>query len=623
MLGFVLAALVGLPAPQDTSTVDAPVYVNEAYGVSLPRPFDDWVFEPATDHQTTTVIFLPRSVPASEQFLGALGLTRFASPVALERVASQRVEGTWRGRLGRSFELLGRDSLSLAGWPAVRVLMSGAINHVAVDVEEYMVARDSDLILLQFRYPRGLPRDSIAAGYRRVVGGLRIRGATALAPPPPPALADSVAAAGVVPPSPWEAAAYDALVRFDAPRARADIAVRMDLVNSSVLAADSVAIWLWPAFVLDSVRGISTNWAVRTNGSVSWVRLPDAIQPLEGTSFTAFYHVERTDRPLPSRLLGIAPEGAYVATNWLPRVQPERDSAGQAVPEVRARMTLRFDLPAEWSAVAAGRLTSDATSLGRRRMTWRTDQMTPALPAFALGPYRVLTRREQGVAVSVWLTPVDSLSSPDVDSLAAAIRAAWGFCGRVFGRLPVDEVNVAATAGPGVHGFASLIMIRHPTGPTPSLSVSTLVNPRLPTFAALAREVARTWWGTSVAAAGTGSAWILESFPAWAAMATQAALQGDTVRVRLVREAEEEWRALPPGGDAPLSQIPVVEASTELLQSKGVAAIEAARRVAGEARFREALFALAVEHRNSWITIDDVLAALGPAAAAVLRPYLY
>jgi len=59
MLGIMLAVMVSMPAPQDTATVDAPVYGNEAFGVSVPRPYDDWVFEPGEGPQTTTVIFHP------------------------------------------------------------------------------------------------------------------------------------------------------------------------------------------------------------------------------------------------------------------------------------------------------------------------------------------------------------------------------------------------------------------------------------------------------------------------------------------------------------------------------------------------------------------------------------
>jgi len=623
MLGFVLVALVGLPAPQDTTTVDAPVYTNEAYGVSLPRPFDDWVFEPATDRQTTTVIFLPRDAAASTQLLGALGLTHFDRPVALARVANQRIESTWQRRLGPTFEVLVRDSLTVAGLPAVRVLMSGAMDHVALDVEEYMIARDSDLVLLQFRYPRGLPRDSIAEGYRRVIGGLKIRGSPPVEQALPPAFAESVAMAGVVPAGPWVVAAYEAVVRYDTQAVRADIAVKVDLVNTGTAPADSVALWIWPAFTLDSVRGLSGALALRRRGSVSWVHMAGAVDPQEGASLTVFYQVARGARPYPSPLLGLSASGAYFATGWLPRVEPAVDSAGQPLRQSRPAVTLSFDLPEGWSAVAQGHLSSNATSPGRRRMTWRTGDVVPALSVFALGPYRVIARRDSGVAVSVWLTPDDSLSSAAIDSLAGLVRSAWAFCGRAFGRLPLDEINVAVTDLPDVRGFVGTLLIPHPTQPGSASADSESAPVRLPTFTAVARELARSWWGGSVAAEGPASAWILESFPAWTADAAMGALLGDSLRQRSVREAEETWRTLFQDRDVPLARVPVSAASVGLLRSKGIAAIEAARRAAGDSQFREALLLLAVEHRNDWVSLQDALTAFGADAGTVLRPYLY
>jgi hypothetical protein len=620
MLGIALALLVSLSAPQDTATLDAPVYANEAYGVSVPRPFDDWVFEPGVGPQTTTVIFHPRAASLRDQLWGALILADFPAPVELRRVTDQREAATWRRLLGRTYALIAGDSLTVDGLPAIRTLMSGAINHVALDVEEYTIARDSDLIILQLRYPRGLPRDSIAAGYRRVIGGLRIRGAPAPVAPPPPALAESVARAGVVPRAPWEASAYDALVRYAAPEARADFAVRVDLVNTGPTPADSVAVWLWPVFTLDSVRGFGANLTLRSRGSVAWIRLRGAVQPQEATSLTVHYHAAGADRLLPAPLLALTQVSAYVATDWLPRVQPVQDSAGQFVQTARAGITLKFDLPEEWRAVAHGRLSSEGVSQGRRRMTWRAGDVWPALPAFALGPYRALTRPEPGVTVSVWLTPADSPSSAAVDSLATSVRTAWSFCSQAFGALPISEIHVVATDVPDVRGFAGLVFIGHPSG---TARPSPASNPGLPDLPVLTRELARTWWGNSAVPAGAGSAWLVESFPAWAAAAAQGVLQGDTVRQRLVREAEAGWRALPSGRDVPLSLAPASGTSADLLRSKGVAAIEAARRAAGEARFREALLLLAVEHRNSWITLDDVLAALGSDAVAVLRAYLF
>jgi len=623
MLGIVLAVLASFPAPQDTATLDAPVYVNEAYGVSVPRPFDDWVFEPGEGPQTATVIFHPKAALLRDQLWGALVLTTFPGQVPLRQVADRRVEATWRRLLGPAFTLLADDSLAVSGLPAIRTLMSGVINHVALDVEEYTIARGGDLIVLQFRYPRGLPRDSIAEGFRRVIGGLTIRGAPAPRPQAAPAYGDSVARAGVVPRSPWQAVGYDALVRYDTARVRADFAVRVDLLNGGDSPVEWVPLWLWPALTLDSVRSSSTNLAPRTGGSVSWVRLPSAAMPQERTALTVFYHAAASGLPLPPELMGVSTVAAYAATDWLPKVQPVLDSAGQVAQSPRAPLTLRFDLPEGWRAVAQGRLTSELASLGRHRMTWRAEEVITAQAAFALGPYRVLTRRPGSVAVSVWSIPADSLSSAMVDSLAASVQAAWTFCSRAFGRLPIEEVNVATTDVPALRGFAGLLLMPRGAGMPRPPAASTAGPAVLPTRGEWVREVARTWWGNSVAASGPASAWILEGFPAWAAVAARGVMQGDTVRQRLVREAEALWHAGAQGRDDPLSRIPVAWTSTDQLRTKGVAAVEAARRAVGEALFREGILSLAVEHRNTWITLADILAALGPDGVAVLRPFLF
>jgi hypothetical protein len=605
MLGIALAVLASLPAPQEPTTLDAPVYTNEAFGVSLPRPFDDWVFEPGEDPQTTTVIFHPRSGSLSEQLWGALVLTTFPGRVSLRRVAERRVETSWRRILGRGFRLLADDSVSVQGLPAVRTVMSGSIDHVVLEIEEYTIARGGDLIVLQLRYPRGLPHDSIAAGYRRVVGGLTLRGAPALQPGAAVVYADSVAAADLLPHSPWQAVAYDALVRYDTEPGRLDFTVRMDLENRGDSLAEWVAVWLWPALTLDSISTGSTSLVPGTAGSVSWVRLPSASRPQETWTLTLFFHA--VPAGLPAELMGMSAAAAYAATDWLPRVQPAVDSARQAARAARARVTLRFDLPESWRAVAPGRLTAEAASRGRRRLTWRADDVALGVAAFALAPYRVVTRHPGKVAVSVWLTPDESPSSAMVDSLAESVRDAWTFCSRAFGRLPIEEINVATTDVTNLRGFAGLLL-------TPR-------GLRVP--GAVTREVARTWWGNSVAPAGPGSGWMLEGIPAWSAVAARGVVEGDSVRRRLVREAEASRQAAVPAHDDPLSRAPIAEAGVDLLRAEGVAALEAARRAVGEARFREALLILAVEHRNAGLSLNDLLAVLGPDGAAALRPYLF
>ena len=182
--------VLALALQQEPAVLDQPVYRDTTWHVTLPRPFDDWVFAPATSRGTTTVIFQPKNAALSDQLWGALVLTPWGRPVPLGTVADRRVR-TWRPTLGSGFTLRSRDSLDVAGWPAFHLAMSGAVNRAVLDIEEYLIARDSDLIVLQLRYPRGVPRDSIDAGYRRVVEGMRIGArhleAEARAPTPTPA----------------------------------------------------------------------------------------------------------------------------------------------------------------------------------------------------------------------------------------------------------------------------------------------------------------------------------------------------------------------------------------------------------------------------------------------------
>jgi hypothetical protein len=90
--------------------------------------------------------------------------------------------------------------MTVAGWPCVRLAVSGTVQHAVLEVEEFLIARDSDLVVLQLRYPRGEPRDSIAAGYRRSIQGLRLgrEGAIPVA-------------------APWRASAETGQLTFDLP----------------------------------------------------------------------------------------------------------------------------------------------------------------------------------------------------------------------------------------------------------------------------------------------------------------------------------------------------------------------------------------------------------------------
>ncbi|HBZ69335.1 MAG TPA: hypothetical protein DEP35_06205, partial [Deltaproteobacteria bacterium] len=387
-----------------------------------------------------------------------------------------------------------------------------------------------------------------------------------------------------------------------------DFAVRLDLVNDGPMPADSAAVWLWPGFALDSVRtGASM---VRPNGAdgVSRLSLPDAVQPQGTAVITYFYHLGAEAVALPAQWGRFAPDAAYLVFDWLPRTQSAVDSSGRVALVRRARFTLSLDVPGAWRAIAPGRMTAEIVSSGRRRTTFATEDATAGAPAFALGQYRILTRRAAGLGVAVWLAPDDSVPAAMLDTLVAAVRSAWIFCSRAYGRLPIADVEVASTRLPETRGFLGFVL-------SGGLETSRDL---------LYREVARSWWGNSVDAAGPGSWWVREGFPAWTAIAARGALEGDTVRQRLVREAESAWHAaVPRTGDAPLASLTSGALAAELLSTKGAAALEAARRATGESRFREAMLSLALEHRNGWVGLQAILDALGLDAEAVLRSYLF
>ena len=188
-------ALLLAAQPQDI-VVDRPVFTEAAWRIALPRPAEDWVFLPATERGTMTVIFQPRGAALSDQLWGALAATHWDGPIPLAEVTDRRIAGTWRRTYGRSFTILARDSLALDGYPAIHLVMGGSIEGAVVDVEEYLVARDSDLVLLQFRIPRGQPRDTVAEGYQRVITGLDLSGARGEASPARPDVPPRIVAQG-------------------------------------------------------------------------------------------------------------------------------------------------------------------------------------------------------------------------------------------------------------------------------------------------------------------------------------------------------------------------------------------------------------------------------------------
>ncbi|OGU01478.1 MAG: hypothetical protein A2085_01605 [Gemmatimonadetes bacterium GWC2_71_10] len=605
MLEPLVAALLAVQVPQASGPLDAPVFTDTAFGVSLPRPADQWVFEPARSRGTTTVIFYPRGVSLSTQLWGALVMTRFTRPVRLSEVADDRVAGSWRPTFGASFQLLARDSLTLAGLPAVHLIMSGTISRIALDVEEYLVARGNDLILLQFRYPQNMPRGPIAEGYDRARQGLVIHGGplaaagtppapappVVAAPPPLPALASATFTA---PPrrelwealgwSPWRVTRVDVSVRLDEVNRRPSFAVRLDLVNDGLPALDSVPLWLPEGAVLDSARVATGPVAVHRRPAGVLIVLPDSVGFQGAAALSLFYR---------GAALGAR---AVFADDWMPAVQSRFDSLGHGRATGEPPLTLRSNLPEGMATVATGRLSADLVASGRHQQLWSAEGAAARRPGFAIGPFAPVARATGRMTLTLW-SPV--YSDAPLDSAARLVAAAWAWNTRVFGAVMAPEVHVVVGTAQD-HGLPGLVMLS-----------DSSANHAFTVY----REVARTWWGGAISTAGEGSAWLEQSLATWSALASGA------VRVS-IQDVEQAWRRL--GSDAPLAAlVPTTATDAELLATKGVSALEAIRSAVGEARLREIVRTLAVEKRGRVATVRDLLALLDEHGRTRLREFLY
>ncbi len=571
MIAAALCFLVGAAVPQDPGLLDAPVYRDEAFGVALPRPFPDWVFSSGSSRGTSTVIFHPRDLPLGEQLWGALVLTSFDEPVRLAELAERRVQETWRPSLGRTFRVLARDSLVLARLPAYHIVVAGAVDRVAVDVEEYFVARGADLVILQFRYPHGSPRDSLARGYRRVIDGLTVRAPPGdEAPLPaaalltPPDAEEEAAAESALAGSPWRLCSCDAVVRFDPEAVRTDVSVRLDIANEGARVRDSLALALPWTLLLDGVRSATgAPLAFRTDGDVAWVRLPEGVAPLASGAVSVSMHAPAGTSAPP--LVAVTVEGAHILDDWPPRVESSVDSAGAPRAPSRPGCTLHFDLPPEFTAIAAGRLAADFVSEGRRRTTWTTGRGSAPAPEFVIGRFRRGTVR-QGTLVTIrtWLDSADSSVTPSrADTIADVAMEAWRFFTGAFGRLAVDDAYllVADLERQGTAGATLLLPVDAPDD-------------------SVRAAVARVWWGSAVRFVGAGAQWLADALPSWSVLLYHESTDGDSTL----------WHAFRAAAEA----------------NGRVAALEAIRRTLGESAFRAALRRFFLEHRFAPATQADL-----------------
>lgn len=565
--------MIQAPA-QQAGPLDVPVFVDSASGVTLRRPWDDWVFEPARSRGTLTVIFHPRDGSLSDQFWGALAITALGRNRPLAAIADER-SSSWQGTLGASFQLLTRDTLTLQGNAAEHLVISGAINGAALDVEEYVIARDSTLILLQFRYPRGLPRDSVSLGYERALAGLdlrRPRTAQALAPAvaqpraasptPAPPSGGPVFEPPAAPPPPWReiwpvlggslwrAYRADVSVRLERDNAPASFEVRLDIVNTSPAPVSEVPLWLPHRAEPSRVTFGGAPVTTRRSGSGFVVELGDTVSFQGRGALVVSYG-------------GPVPGAGAAAGDWLPLVQSPYDSTGLPRGPFLEEVTLRFELPEHLTAVATGRQTSELSSAGLHRQTWSATGAAARAPGYVIGRFRVGGRAADRLSLTMWS------AAPDIplDSSAALVAEAWSFNARAFGSVLPPDVHVVVGA-PFTFGLPGLLL---------------LASRDAANRGAIFREVSRTWWGGAIRATGPGSWFFERALPEWIGS----------------RHA---------GGGVYAGE---------------AASVEALRTQLGDAEFREVLRRFATEYRSEPGAAQPFLELLEPRVRLVFQEILY
>ncbi len=483
-----LAALALAAQLQRDTLIDAPVFDDARFGVAIPRPFDDWVFAASAARGTTTVIFHPRRGSLSDQVWGVLVLTRLDGPTPLADLAERRLRTAWRAQLGSTYTLIARDSVDLVGLPAVRLLVSGAIDHAVLEVEEYLVVRDTDLVLLQFRYPRHVSRDSLEAGYRRTLDGIDIRGGSA-PPRPPPAPPARGAAANeasarwdALRESPWTVEEVDVAVRAETPRGSRAAAARLDLVNDGPVPAGSVTLWVPSGAAVDSVRVGPRRAGVTGRGQGRRVTLEREIMPGSNVSVTVYY-----------RWTG---EPEY----WLPLAQSPTDSAGEPRRIGLPRVAVRANVPDSLRAVSTGHLSAEAAHGARRLLTWNA-QDVPA-PALVITARRRVTLRRGRLLVHLWRVPGGLPADTTAPQpIATEVYRLWRALWRAFGPVPLAEVHLVEAAADSTRGYPGLVLLG---GDAAAPGV-------------LARELARTWWGGEVRVDGAGARRFINGLLLWTA----------------------------------------------------------------------------------------------------------
>lgn len=311
-----------------------------------------------------------------------------------------------------------------------------------------------------------------------------------------------------------------------------------------------------------------------------------------------------------------------------------------------ATATVRLTVPAEYHAVATGRLiatslseSSSDQSSGRGRpvkiVEYRADQPVRYLAFLATRLVAAGRARSSVPAVSA-----DSGEGVDIDVMTSpgltgrrrvtpeGVAAMVSFYAKLLGGAPYPSLTVAVLEDtlPGGHSPAGFAMINQPHPATPYSWASDPVSfSDAPAFF-LAHEVAHQWWGQAIGARNYHEQWISEGFAQYFAWLYVESVEGASTGRRLMARMRETAAEYTNEGPIHLgSRIGHLRANSRpfraIVYNKSAAVLHMLRRLIGDEAFFDGLRQLYRDGRFKRIGTDDVERAFQAQTAIPLAMF--
>ena len=290
-------------------------------------------------------------------------------------------------------------------------------------------------------------------------------------------------------------------------------------------------------------------------------------------------------------------------------------------PNLKARVTFTLRAPAQWTAIANGRLTStDADGASRTHHFAETQPLSTYLVAFAAGPWHSVSSGENGRTIRVFVR-ASRAKEADLDTLIALNRRALEWMERYFKRpYPYDKYDfVLAPAfpfggmehpGAVFYNEDRFIFRERPTLPRVLGRYSTILH-----------EVAHQWFGDLVTMQWFDDLWLKEGFATY--MAAKA--------LHDLEPSSQAWKTFYLGNKPSAYGVDQTAGTTPLWQSlanldqaksnygaivynKAPSVLKQLNFLVGDEAFQRGVQQFLTTHAYANATWQDLLASIGQAS---------